>query len=120
MKGRAAYEWVLVTIVVILTVILGLGLYSGRDKVQKSKMLIQELGVMRAGIAHYKMINKKVPSSLEELATATHGAKGNEKPFIEGLHIGEDKTVIDPFGNSYKYDPKIGWVSSQTAGFERW
>lgn len=117
---RSAYEWILVTIVIVLTVVLGVGLYSGRDKVAKSKLLIQELAMLRNGAAHYKMINKHPPSSLKELATANYDFGGKQKGFLESPPLSDNGQIVDPFGNPYGYDPKKGWINSTTRGFEKW
>lgn len=117
---RSAYEWILVIIVVVLTVILGVGLYSGRDKVAKSKILIQELSMLRNGAAHYNMINKHPPASLKELSTATYDFGDEQRSFLDSAPLSSNDSIIDPFGNPYSYDPKSGWISSTTPGFERW
>lgn len=117
---RSAYEWILVTIVVVLTVVLGVGLYSGRDKVTKSKLLIQELAMLRSGAAQYKMINKRPPSSLKELLAAVYDFDGEKRSFLESAPLSDKGEVTDPFGNPYNYDPKSGWINSTTPGFERW
>lgn len=117
---RSAYEIVLVIVVVVLSVALGIGLYSGRDKVARSKVLIQELAMIRSAVTQFKLVNKKMPESLEELASATYAAGGDKRGYLSGVARSKDGAIVDPFGNPYRYDSKRGWVDSTTEGFERW
>ncbi len=118
--SRSAYEFAVIAVVVVLAVILGAGLYSGRMKVQKSNLLVQELASLRSSLTLYKTLNRENAPSLKVLASSEYEVGGTTRPFIERLPISEDGDVIDPFGNPYAYDQKTGWVSSATPGFERW
>ena len=117
---RSPFEIVVVVIVVTLTVILAAGLYAGRKKVQKSDMLMQELGMLRSGVTLYKTVNHRNAESLEELASSEYEVGEAKRPYIEQLPVAEDGRILDPFGNPYAYDRNTGWVSSITKGFERW
>jgi competence protein ComGC len=96
--GRPKYEVVIVTMVVIITIIISIGIYSERSKVNKRKLLITEMDTLRSNIALYIIHNKSKPPSLDALSLPK----------------------IDPFGNEYTYDPETGRVSSITEGYESW
>jgi len=117
---RSPFEFVVVAIVVGLTVVLAAGLYSGRKKEQKSNLLVQELGMLRSGVTLYRTVHHENATSLEELAAKEYEVGDAKRPYIEQLPMSKDGRIVDPFGNPYAYDPKTGWVSSTTEGFERW
>lgn len=119
-ERRPVYETIIIAIVVILTLVLGTGLYSGRSKVMRSNMLIHELSAMRSAIGVYKLMNHKNPASMNDLVTSTYAVDGTNKPFIDSLPQQKDDSIIDPFGNPYHYDAQSGWIASTTKGFERW
>lgn len=117
---RPAYEKVIVTVVVTLSIVLGFALYAGRAKVRKSEMLTNELSMFRSAVMLYKMTNKKNPESLEELGTATYDMDSVKRVYLDRIPRGADGRIADPFGSAYAYDPKSGWVNSTTQGFEKW
>lgn len=95
---RASYEIFLVTVVVLLSVMLAIGIYRGQTKVEKGRLLMHELSMMRAEISRYKMTNRENPPNLG---------------IIHGV-------TIDPFGAPYGYDTNSGWVKSTSRGYELW
>ncbi|MFH0799883.1 MAG: type II secretion system protein GspG [Pseudomonadota bacterium] len=119
-QKRPAYETVIVALVVGLSLVLGIGLYSGRARIQKSNLLIQELAMLRSSVTVYKMLNGKNPESLEELAASTYKVDSMPRPYIDRLPRSQNGGVVDPFGNPYRYDIKSGWVCSGTPEFARW
>ncbi len=119
-KKRAVYEIIIVAVVVVVALLIGSGLYAGRQNIQKSGILVQELSMMRSSIALYKMLNKNNPATLEELTTATYDSDGTKKTFLEKLPETKSEKVVDPFGNAYAYDPKSGWVKSTSPDYEKW
>ena len=120
-KGRhSPFEIIVIVIVVTLTVLLGAGLYAGRMKVQKSNLMVQELSMLRSSLTLYKTVNHVNAPSLEDLAASEYEVGDGKRPYVDRLPLSKDGNIIDPFGNKYEYDPKTGWVSSTTSGFERW
>lgn len=120
MKKRPTYEVVIVVAVVVLSILLGGGLFSGRAKLGKMRLLIQELSMLRSGITHFMMIKRHVPSSLEALVKETYKAGELDAPFIDRVPRSDKGETVDPFGNPYRYDTGSGWVASTTRGFEKW
>lgn len=119
-KKRSTFEVVLVTVIVGLTLALGIALFAGRSKVQKGRLLIQELSTLRSGISLYNAVNNKMPGSLNELVDSTYTVNATERPYVEFQHKNSEGKLIDPFGSSFNYEPKTGWVSSSTEGYEAW
>ncbi|HPQ80598.1 MAG TPA: hypothetical protein PLZ86_02625 [bacterium] len=120
-KKRSVYDIVVVTIVVVLALVMSAKLYAGRSQIQKSGMLVVELGSFRNAIRAYRLVNKANPSSLEELTKTGIETEVELRPFLEKLPaLDEDGRPVDPFGSPYSYDSERGWVSSSTSGYERW
>lgn len=119
-KKRSPYEVAIVTVVIILTVVLAVGLFSSRAKVEKGRLLGQELSQIRSSISTFIIINKHYPKSLDELASSTYTFDSTSRPYVEFLARAKDGGVVDPFGNPYSYDPKSGWVNSTTVGYQTW
>ncbi|MBI4126105.1 MAG: hypothetical protein HY465_01290 [Deltaproteobacteria bacterium] len=95
---RKAYEFFLVGVVLVLTMVLAVGLYRGQTKVTKGQLLMHELSMLRSSIALSKTTKKANPKNLQDVS----------------------EIVVDPFGSPYHYDAERGWVSSTTEGYESW
>jgi len=119
-KKRSVFEIVLISVVVALALALGVGLYSGRSKVKKSQLLIQELSMLRSSVSLYNMINRHLPANLEGLVDSTYQVNSLSRPYVEFVHRSGDGKIIDPFGNPYSYDSRSGWVCSTTSNYSRW
>lgn len=119
-KKRATYEVLIVVVVVGLCLVLGLGLYAKRVKVAKGKLLIQELGALRASITQYRILNQKYPASLEDLAKSTFDTGKGKRLYVEKVQKNSNGKLVDPFGTQYRYDLAKGWVSSTSSGYEKW
>jgi len=120
-SGPAKYEILIVSAVVILSVVLAAGLYSGRTKVYNRKCLINELQSMRQAVENYAMINKAFPPDLNTLMkSAYEPSVGEKRPYLEKIASDKRGRPLDPFGNLYVYDPEKGLVHSQTRGYESW
>lgn len=119
-KKRPSYETVIVVVAVLLAVIMGAALTASRAELEKRSLMTRELSAMRGAIASYRMLKKANPTSLGELAAASHPVGEGDMPFIDRLPGGEADAATDPFGHPYAYDPQTGWVASTTPGYERW
>ena len=80
---------------------------------------MQELSMLRSSISLYSVLNSKLPKSLDELKNSTYTIDDVQKPYIEFFND-TNQDLIDPFGKPYSYNPKKGWVSSASEGYERW
>jgi len=119
-RKRTHFEYIVITVVVILTLTLGAGLYAGRLKIQKSKLLVQELSMMRSALLLYKTVNYINAETLDTLTSTSYPVDDVMRPYIDRLPLSKNGKHIDPFGNPYNYDNKKGWVWSTTSGYERW
>lgn len=117
---RSPYEILIVSLVVAIAVALAASLYAGRSRFQKGGLLASELNMMRSALITYKIINRENAPSLVKLMESDYEAEGQRIRYMERLPAAPDGALLDPFGNSYIYDPASGWVSSTTPGYERW
>lgn len=119
-RKRPTYEIVIVTAIVLLTVALSIGLYSARSRVIKGNLLVSELANLRAAILLYHRLNRATPPDLAALVSTNYEIGESKQPYLERLPADSGGELRDPFGGAYRYDPKTGWVSSTTRGYERW
>lgn len=120
-RRPAKYEILIVSAVVILSVVLAAGLYSGRTRIYNSKCLINELQSMRQAVENYARINKVFPPDLNMLMKSTYEpSAGVKRPYLEKIASDRKGRPLDPFGNLYAYEPDKGLVHSQTPGYESW
>lgn len=121
-KPRARYEWIIIAVVLVASVVIAFGIYNKRDEANKGKLLLSELENMRAAVTMYKTMNKANPPSLQALTKLNYSFEPGQpgKPYLVNMKANPTGEILDPFGNSYKYDSKTGWVVSATKGFDRW
>ena len=121
-KPRARFEWVIIAVVLVAAIVVAFGIYTKRDNLSKSKMLISDLENIRSAVQMYKTMNKANPPSLTALTKLNYSFEPGQagKPYLESKALNEKGNIVDPFGNPYKYDSKTGWVVSETKGFEKW
>lgn len=118
------YIWENVLLVVVFLAILGFLVHSYflEQKVYKQKTLHYQLIIMRQGIMMFNLVERRYPKSLMELAASTYRLPGEKvnRRYVERFPIDKDGRVLDPFGDPYTYDSKMGWVRSSTPGYEYW
>lgn len=119
-RRRSPFEIIVVVVVVALSLLLSAGLYAGRMRVQKSNLLIRELGMLRSSLMLFKSMHHENAPNLETLVGKTYEVDGHNRRYVDKIPLSADGAIIDPFGNPYAYDRATGWVSSSTPGFERW
>jgi hypothetical protein len=120
-KGRRSlWEVVVVAVIVVLTVIMGAAIYARRAEAEKGRLLMRELMMLRSSLIVYMIVNRERAPSLKELQSRRYEVEGVVLRYSDELPLSADGEVIDPFGNPYRYDPKTGWISSATGGFEHW
>ncbi len=118
-KKRSPFEIFVITILVILCLALGIGIFAGRTRVQKGRLLMQELSMLRSSVSLFSVLNGRLPKSLDELKDSKYTVDDMQKPYIEFFND-SNQSLVDPFGNPYAYDSSKGWVSSKSDGYERW
>jgi len=121
-KPRAKFEWVIIAVVLVAAIVVAFGIYTKRDNLGKSKLLISELEGLRSAVQMYKTMNKANPPSLTALTKLNYSFEPGQagKPYLNSSNITEKGDVLDPFGNPYKYDNRTGWIVSTSKGFEKW
>jgi hypothetical protein len=121
-KPRAKYEWIIIAVVLVASVVIAFGIYNKRNEADKGKLLLSELENLRSAVTMYKTMNKANPPSLAALTKLNYSFEPGQpgKPYLTSIKVSQSGEIMDPFGSTYKYDPKTGWVSSVTKGFERW
>lgn len=113
----------LVVIVVILVVglLVGANIYYQRLEARQ-RALFYQLQIIRNAINVHKIIEKRNPVSLTELAHGIYKFPGDKltKKYMTNVPFDKEGGLVDPFGNRYIYDHKTGWVRSATPGYEMW
>lgn len=118
---RSKYEVLIVLIVTILAVVISIGIYAGRNRLVKEKVMRSELLGMRTAIALYKTLNGSNPRNLGILTIETFSFNEGIKSFyLESLPIQDNGKILDPFGNEYSYNSELGWVTSSTKEYDSW
>ena len=121
-KPRAKFEWLIIAVVLVASIVIAFGIYTKRDEARKGKMLMAELANIRSAVTMYKTLNKANPPSLAALTKLNYSFEPGQagKPYLENVKFNKGGEVVDPFGNNYKYDNKQGWVFSGTRGYDKW
>ncbi len=120
-RARASYELFLIIVVVALTVLTASGIYQVRLQVKNSKLLINELQMLRSAISLYHVVNKSYPQELGDLLSEEYSLENEEMgAYLKQMPPTKQGLVIDPFGNPYYYDKQSGWVSTSSQGYTNW
>lgn len=120
-RTRPKSERILLSVVLILSILMSVGIYSYRDKIVKGRVLMQELFILRTAVTIYRTVNGFYPAELKTLFQQTYKlSDGRERQYLSGIKLDDKKGLLDPFGVHYMYDIKNGWVYSATKGFNNW
>jgi len=120
-RARASYELFLIVVVVALTVLMASGIYQARLRVKNSKLLINELQMMRSAISLYHVVNKSYPQELGDLLEEEYSLGSEEMgAYLKQMPPTKQGLVIDPFGNPYYYNKQSGWISTSSQGYTNW
>lgn len=121
-KGRAAWEWLVFGLIVVVAVFLLGSTYGFQQKLEKEKALHNQLQVLRTAVLLYKSVNKANPTNLEILANGVFQLPDETltRRYIEHPPTLSNGNLLDPFDNAYSYDVKNGWIKSTTSGYEFW
>lgn len=102
---RVWWEYLVVGFLVAASMLLGLGLYAGRDRIYKERLLILELEGMRRLVVAQMLEKRVVPKA---------------PPWGESVAASGATPRLDPFGTPYHYNSETGRVRSQTKGYGSW
>lgn len=121
-KKRAKYEWLVILLIIAVAGTIGAGVYNKRTAVKRADLLQNQLSQLRTAVTIYKTLNKTNPPNMAVLANETFHFEGSDKaqPYITNMEIDANGHIIDPFGNTYHYDVRSGWIASSTEGYQNW
>lgn len=120
-KRNFLEQLILVLVMVVVASLVGVNVYYQRQDT-KQRALTYELQIIRSSINLFKIVEKRNPRNLKELAAAVYTFPGDRetKKFLINVPFDNDGSLVDPFGNSFFYDANAGWVRSGTPGYEMW
>ena len=142
-KGRTVFETLLALIIIGILLVGAITYFQRATKVVKEYALMSELGNIRISVLLYFVINKKFPDSLKQMVDekiilpfqdteAIKKMTGNagitvqtgtiiiDRTYLEKMSMDKEGNILDPFGNSYNYDPRLGKLSSSTPNYGGW
>ncbi len=121
-KPRAKFEWIIIIVILVASLVVSFGIYRKRDEAAKGRLMIYELANIRQAVMIYLKLNRNLPPSLAALAKLKFTFEQGDQPraYLQNIAAGPEGEFIDPFGNSYRYDARSGWVASATEGFENY
>jgi len=142
-KGRTVFETLLALIIIGILLVGAITYFQRATKVVKEYALMSELGNIRISVLLYFVINKKFPDSLKQMVDekiilpfqdteAIKKMTGNagitvqtgtiiiDRTYLEKMSMDKEGNILDPFGNPYTYDARLGKVSSSTQSYGGW
>lgn len=142
-KGRTVFETLLALIIVGILLIGAITYIQRATKIVKEYALMSELGNIRTSALLYFVVNRKFPDSLKQMVNekiilpfqdteALKKMAGNagiavqtgtiiiDRTYLERMATDKEGNILDPFGNPYNYDPRLGKVSSSTPNYGGW
>lgn len=121
-KNRGSLEKFILLVIFVAALIFVGSTYMKERTVTKERTLYYQLEMMRQGINTFQLIQKRLPSNLIELASSVYKLPGSElkNRYVEIVKVDGDGKVVDPFGNPYDYDPKVGWVKCASSKYVNW
>ncbi|MEW6410513.1 MAG: type II secretion system protein GspG [Nitrospirota bacterium] len=129
MSGRTVVESLIVLSLIGILIWVFMGRYERVATATKEEALKMELYNIRLSIKLFRLMNKRYPTDITELTKGrfsiigtTMGTAGGiyDEQYLKDQKIDEEGNPLDPFGNTYKYNPEIGKIHSQTPGYEAW
>lgn len=120
-KRNLVEHIVVLGVIIIVALLIGANIYYQREGT-KQKALSYQLQLIRSSVNLFKVVEKRNPNNLAELARAIYTFPGDAetRKFLTNVPFDKAGTLVDPFGNNYIYDPSNGWIRSGTPGYEMW
>lgn len=104
---------------IAILIVLLVGFVHKTNTEAKEMVLRSQLTALRNSVNMFKIVKEKYPSTLGDLVSVEYKTEINSAELF-GQSFLDKRLLLDPFGNSFGYDPKTGAVSSQTCGYEDW
>jgi len=110
-----------VLIIVIVAFLVAANIYYQRQE-SHQRALYYQLQIMRSAINLFKVVERRNPSNLAELAKSVYSFPGDmeTRKYLSNVPFDKAGNLVDPFGKIYMYDHSTGWVRSSTSGYEMW
>ena len=120
-KRNQLEQIVFIVVVLVVAFLVGASIYYQRQEARQ-RALFYQLQIIRSAVNLYKIVEKRNPANLTELARGIYKFAGDRetRKFMTNVPFGKEGGLVDPFGNKYFYDYKTGWVRSSTHGYEMW
>jgi len=124
-RGAGIFEILLVCILISLLVGMVIPYYQRLAQKAREVTLQSGLIQIRKGVELYRVLQGHYPSDLKSLVHARYLIPIQEGTFFSGEYLNQqtmdaEGNLLDPFGNSYRYNNKDGTVSSSTKEYEKW
>ena len=112
---------VIICVILVVAFLVGANIYYQRQDT-KQKALYYELQVIRNGINLFKVVERRNPRTLVELAQGVYQFPQDKetKKYLTNVPFDDNGNLVDPFKNLFFYDHETGWVRSSTSGYEMW
>ena len=124
-SGRTSFEALLVTMLVGILLLVAINTFTGSIRLAREVALISELGNIRTSVSLYRILKKHNPKNLREMVSGRYLLPYQEegmikRSYLETASVDKNGNPLDPFGNLYLYEERIGRVRSSTKGYEGW
>jgi type II secretory pathway pseudopilin PulG len=114
-------------VVVLISIFMGVLIPKYQRMAQEAREVALQisLGNIRKAMQIYVLTKQRTPADLRDLIRERYVFPIKEgtvftDQYLKTLAMDPDGYPIDPFGNRYGYDPKIGRLYSTTKGYEKW
>jgi type II secretory pathway pseudopilin PulG len=114
-------------VVVLISIFFGVLIpkYQRMAREAREVALQISLGNIRKAIQVYVLTQQKIPADLRDLIREKYIFPIQEGTVFTDQYLKTNALdpagyPVDPFGNRYGYDPKIGRLYSMTQGYEKW
>ena len=114
-------------VVVLISIFMGVLIPKYQRMAQEAREVALQisLGNIRKAIQVYVLTKQKMPTDLRDLIREKYVFPIKEgtiftDQYLKTAALDDAGYPVDPFGNRYGYDPKIGRLYSTTKGYEKW
>jgi len=114
-------------VVILISILMGVLLPRYQRMAQEAQEVALRISLenIRKAIQVYVLTKQKIPADLRDLIREKYvlpieqGTVFTDQ-YLKSNALDETGFPVDPFGNRYGYDPKIGRLYSTTQGYEKW
>ncbi|HEY5594159.1 MAG TPA: type II secretion system protein [Nitrospiria bacterium] len=114
-------------VVVLISIFMGVLIPKYQRMAQEAREVAMQISIgnIRKAIQVYVLTKQKIPADIRDLIREQYVVPMNKgtiftDQYLKTATLDEAGYPIDPFGNRYGYDPKIGRLYSTTKGYEKW